>query len=44
MEWLRRHAWQLLLGMTALIAIVGLSPVKEGIREELRASLSRSPG
>jgi len=34
MEWLRRHAWQLLLGMTALISIVGLNPVKEGIHED----------
>jgi hypothetical protein len=34
MEWLRRHAWQLLLGMTALIAVVGLKPVKEGIHED----------
>ena len=34
MEWLRRHAWQLLFGMTALIALIGLNPVKEGIRED----------
>jgi hypothetical protein len=34
MEWLRRHAWQLLLGMTALISVIGLNPVKEGIRED----------
>ncbi|HEY8870424.1 MAG TPA: hypothetical protein VIM30_13685 [Candidatus Limnocylindrales bacterium] len=34
MEWLRRHAWQFLLGMTALIAVVGLNPVKEGIHED----------
>jgi hypothetical protein len=33
-EWLRRHAWQLLLGMTALISVVGLDPVKEGIHED----------
>ena len=30
MEWLRRHAWQLLFGMTALIAFIGLNPVKAG--------------
>jgi hypothetical protein len=34
MEWLRRHAWQPLLGMTALIAIVGLNPVAQGIHED----------
>jgi hypothetical protein len=34
MEWLRRHAWQLLLGMTALISVIGLNPVKEGIHED----------
>jgi hypothetical protein len=34
MEWRRRHAWQLLLGMTALIAVVGLNPVKQGIHED----------
>lgn len=34
MEWLRRHAWQPLFGMTALIAIIGLNPVKEGIHED----------
>jgi len=34
MEWLRRHAWQPLLGMTALIAILGLNPVAQGIHED----------
>ena len=34
MEWLRRHAWQLLFGMTSLIAFIGLNPVKEGIHED----------
>jgi hypothetical protein len=34
MEWLRRHAWQLLFGMTALISVIGLNPVKEGIHED----------
>lgn len=34
MEWLRRHAWQLLCGMTALIALIGLNPVTEGIHED----------
>ena len=28
MEWLRRHARQLLFGMTSLIALIGLNPVK----------------
>ena len=34
MDWLRRHAWQLLLAMTAMIAVIGLSPVKNGINED----------
>ncbi len=34
MGWLQRHTWQLLLAMTALIAIIGLNPVKEGINED----------
>jgi hypothetical protein len=34
MGWLRRHAWQPLLGMTALIAIIGLNPVAQGIHED----------
>ena len=34
MEWVRRHAWQALLGMTALIAIIGLNPVAQGIHED----------
>jgi len=34
MEWVRRHAWQPLLGMTALIAIIGLNPVAQGIHED----------
>jgi hypothetical protein len=34
MEWLRQHAWQPLLGMTALIAIIGLNPVTQGIHED----------
>jgi peptidoglycan/LPS O-acetylase OafA/YrhL len=34
MEWLQRHAWQLLLAMTALIAVIGLNPVKDGINED----------
>jgi hypothetical protein len=34
MGWLRRHAWQLLFGMTALISVIGLNPVKEGIHED----------
>jgi hypothetical protein len=34
MEWLRRHAWQPLLGMTALISVIGLNPVKDGIHED----------
>ena len=34
MEWLRRHAWQLLFGITALIAFIGLNPVRQGIRED----------
>ena len=34
MDWLRRHAWQPLLGMTALIAIIGLNPVAQGIHED----------
>jgi hypothetical protein len=34
MEWLRRHAWQPLLGMTTLIAIIGLNPVAQGIHED----------
>lgn len=34
MEWLRRHAWQLLLGMTGLISVVGLKPAKQGIHED----------
>ena len=34
MEWLRRHAWQPLLGLTALIAIIGLYPVRKGIHED----------
>jgi hypothetical protein len=40
MDWLRRHAWQLLLGMTALIAVVGLNPVKEGIHEDSSVPLA----
>lgn len=32
--WLGRHAWQLLLAMTALIAVIGLKPVTEGIHED----------
>ena len=34
MEWLRRHAWQPLLGLTALIAIIGLISVRKGIHED----------
>jgi hypothetical protein len=40
MDWLRRHSWQLLLGMTGLIAVVGLNPVKEGIREDASVPLA----
>ena len=40
MEWLRRYAWQLLLGMTALIAVVGLNPVRLGIREDSSVPLA----
>jgi hypothetical protein len=40
MKWLRRHAWQPLLGMTALIAIIGLNPVKEGIHEDPSVALA----
>jgi hypothetical protein len=40
MEWLRRHAWQLLLGLTALIAVIGLNPVKEGIHEDSSVPLA----
>ena len=44
MEWLRRHAWQLLFSMTALIAFIGLNPVKAGYPRGLRASRSLLPG
>jgi hypothetical protein len=40
MEWLRRHAWQPLLGMTALIAIIGLKPVTDGIHEDATVPLA----
>jgi hypothetical protein len=33
-ELLRRHAWKLLLAMTASIAVLGLKPVREGIDED----------
>ena len=42
MEWLRRHAWQLLFSMTALIAFIGLNPVKQGIREDSSIPLAFS--
>jgi hypothetical protein len=34
MRWLQRHAWQLLVALTALIAMVGLNPVRVGINED----------
>lgn len=34
MEFLRRHAWQLLLAITAPIAVIGLQPVRAGINED----------
>jgi hypothetical protein len=40
MEWLRRHAWQLLLVMTALISVIGLNPVWQGIHEDSSVPLA----
>ena len=34
MEWLQRHTWQALAAMTALIAVIGLNPVMNGINED----------
>ena len=34
MEHLRRHAWKLLLGMTASIAVIGIQPIRVGIEED----------
>jgi len=42
MEWLGRHAWQGLLGITGLIALVGLKPVREGIHEDASIPLAFS--
>jgi peptidoglycan/LPS O-acetylase OafA/YrhL len=34
MAWLQRHAWQLLLALTLLIALIGINPVVNGINED----------
>jgi hypothetical protein len=39
MIWLQRHAWWLLLTMTVLLAVIGLSPVILGIKEDASVPL-----
>jgi peptidoglycan/LPS O-acetylase OafA/YrhL len=34
MAWLQRHAWQFLLTMTVLMAVIGVNPVVNGINED----------
>ena len=34
MAWLQRHAWQFLLAMTVLMAVIGVNPVVNGINED----------
>ncbi len=34
MRWVQRHSWWLVLTMTVLVAVIGLSPVALGIRED----------
>lgn len=39
MVWLQRHAWQLLLAMTVLVAVIGFSPLVLGIKEDASVPL-----
>jgi hypothetical protein len=39
MAWLQRHAWQLLLALTVLVAVIGINPVIQGIREDETVTL-----
>lgn len=39
MAWLQRHAWQLLLALTVLIALIGINPVVNGINEDATVPL-----
>ena len=42
MRWLQRHSWWLLLAMTVLVAVIGLSPVIFGIKEDASVPLGIS--
>src|SRR5438874_6759931 len=39
MHWLQRHSWWLLLTITALVAVIGFSPVISGIKEDASVPL-----
>ena len=39
MHWLQRSAWWLLLTMTVLVAVIGLNPVIQGIKEDASVPL-----
>jgi hypothetical protein len=39
MLWLQRNAWWLLLTMTVLVAVIGLNPVINGIKEDASVPL-----
>jgi hypothetical protein len=39
MLWLQRNAWWLLLTMTVLVAVIGLNPVIQGIKEDASVPL-----
>jgi hypothetical protein len=39
MAWLQRHAWWLLLAMTVLVAVIGVWPIIQGIKEDASVPL-----